>query len=54
MIESRITEFKREYTDNLKFTAIAFANTEGGKVYIGINDDAWARHLNPLMLTEAN
>lgn len=21
---------------------------------IGINDDAWARHLNPLMLTEAN
>ncbi|MBQ9697769.1 MAG: putative DNA binding domain-containing protein [Acidaminococcaceae bacterium] len=39
MMENRTTEFKREYTDNLKYTVIAFANTEGGKIYIGINDD---------------
>ncbi len=32
-------EYKREYTDNIKKTVIAFANTEGGKIYIGIEDD---------------
>lgn len=39
MIENKTTEFKREYTDDIKYTVIAFANTEGGKIYIGINDD---------------
>ena len=38
-LENKTTEFKREYTDNLKYAVVAFANTDGGKVYIGINDD---------------
>lgn len=38
-LENKTTEFKREYTDDLKYAVVAFANTDGGKVYIGINDD---------------
>ena len=39
LIEDKNVEFKREYSDSIKYTVIAFANTEGGKIYIGINDD---------------
>ena len=39
MKEDITTEFKREYTDEIKKTIVAFANTEGGVLYIGINDD---------------
>jgi len=39
MGENLTTEFKREYTDEIKKTIIAFANTAGGTLYIGINDD---------------
>lgn len=39
MIENKTTEFKREYTDDIKYTVVAFANTEGGRIYIGINDN---------------
>ncbi|MBQ5866089.1 MAG: putative DNA binding domain-containing protein [Oscillospiraceae bacterium] len=38
-LENKTPEFKREYTDDLKYAVVAFANTDGGKVYIGINDD---------------
>lgn len=37
--ESNILEYKSEYTDDIKRTVIAFANTIGGKIIIGINDD---------------
>jgi ATP-dependent DNA helicase RecG len=37
--ENLTTEFKREYTDEIKKTVVAFANTTGGTLYIGINDD---------------
>jgi len=37
--ENLNTEFKREYTDEVKKAIIAFANTAGGKLYIGVNDD---------------
>ena len=37
--ESSTTEFKREYLDDIKYAVLAFANTEGGKLYVGINDD---------------
>jgi len=37
--ESLTTEFKREYTEETKKTIIAFANTAGGTLYIGVNDD---------------
>lgn len=42
MIENKTTEFKREYTDDIKYAVIAFANTDGGKIYIGINDEGTA------------
>ncbi len=38
-LENQSIEYKREYTDEIKKTVIAFANTVGGKIYIGINDD---------------
>lgn len=43
MLENKTTEFKREYMDNIKYAVIAFANTDGGKIYIGMNDDGTAR-----------
>lgn len=32
-------EYKREYTDDIKKTVIAFANTNGGEIWIGVADD---------------
>lgn len=37
--ESKTTEFKREYTDDLKYAVVALSNTDGGRIYVGINDD---------------
>ncbi len=42
MIEDKVTEFKREYIDEIRKTIIAFANTNGGNLYIGINDNGKA------------
>lgn len=39
MFENKNIEYKREYTDGLKYAVVAFANTDGGKIYIGLNDD---------------
>ena len=39
MVEGTRIEFKREYAETIRKTVIAFANTEGGKIYIGIDDD---------------
>ena len=39
MIESSNTEFKREYTDSIRKAVVAFANTDGGCIYVGIEDD---------------
>lgn len=39
LMENEVTEFKREYTDDIKRTVVAFANGIGGKIYIGIDDD---------------
>ena len=36
--ENLNTEFKREYTEEIKKTIVAFANTTGGTLYI-INND---------------
>lgn len=38
-VENKTTEFKREYVDDIKKTVIAFANSAGGTLYIGVNDD---------------
>lgn len=39
LLENLTTEFKREYVEDIKKTVTAFANTNGGTLYIGINDD---------------
>ena len=39
MMESKTVEYKREYIDDIKYTVVAFANTDGGKIYIGMEDD---------------
>lgn len=39
MDEGKMIEFKREYTDDIKKTIVAFANADGGTIYIGIQDD---------------
>lgn len=39
MIENEKCEFKREYTDNILKTIIAFANSNGGKIFIGVDDN---------------
>jgi ATP-dependent DNA helicase RecG len=36
--ENLTTEFKREFSEEIKKTIVAFANTAGGVLYIGIND----------------
>jgi ATP-dependent DNA helicase RecG len=37
--EGLTAEFKREYTEDIKKTIIAFANTAGGTLFVGVNDD---------------
>lgn len=37
--ESRTVELKSIVTDDIKKEMIAFANCEGGKLYIGVQDD---------------
>ena len=37
--ESVNSEFKQEFSDSIKKTAVAFANTSGGNIYIGIKDN---------------
>lgn len=40
--ENKTTEFKSEYVEDIKNTIIAFANCDGGTLYIGVNDDGTA------------
>lgn len=42
MIENNETEFKREYVEDIKNTVIAFANGNGGTIYIGMEDNGTA------------
>ena len=37
-VEDEYTEVKIELTKDIKKEIIAFANTKGGKIYIGIDD----------------
>ncbi|MCL1884784.1 MAG: ATP-binding protein [Defluviitaleaceae bacterium] len=39
MIEMQTLEYKREYNQKAKNTMLAFLNTDGGTLYIGIADD---------------
>lgn len=38
-IEGLTLELKRQVVDDIRKTVIAFANTEGGTIYVGIGDD---------------
>ena len=46
MLEDKNTEFKRECVEDIKTTLVAFANTDGGNLYIGIDDDGNAVEVN--------
>ena len=39
MLEDETTEFKAEYSDGIVKSAVAFLNTRGGVIYVGIADD---------------
>ena len=39
MMESTRIEFKREYNDKVNKVLLSFLNTEGGTLYIGVDDD---------------
>lgn len=41
-VENKTTQFKREYVEDIKNTIVAFANCDGGTLYIGVNDDGTA------------
>ena len=38
LLEDKRTEFKVKITDNLEKEVIAFLNTDGGNIYIGVDD----------------
>ena len=37
--ETQNLEFKREFTDTIRKTIVAFANTDGGEILVGVDDD---------------
>jgi len=39
LTENQTTELKREYIEDIRKTVIAFANTDGGQIYIGVEKD---------------
>jgi len=39
MLEGTIVEFKREFNEKVINTMLAFLNTEGGTLYLGLSDD---------------
>lgn len=39
LVENVTTEFKREYVEDIKKSVVAFANTNGGTIYIGIDNE---------------
>ena len=49
MREDNNTEYKREYTTDIKKEVMAFANSSGGVIYIGRDDEG-----NPYPLTDIN
>ena len=44
--ESANLELKREFTDEIKKEVVAFANTAGGIIYVGVNDDGTVRGID--------
>jgi len=46
MIENTTTEFKREFNDKVIHTMLAFINTKGGTLYLGLSDDGSVYGIN--------
>ena len=42
-IEDERTELKRELIDEVKSEIIAFLNSDGGTIYVGVDDDVVLR-----------
>ena len=38
-MESKVMEYKREYTEDIRYAVVAFANTEGGEILIGVENN---------------
>lgn len=47
-LENLTTELKREYVEDIKKTIVAFANTDGGVLYIGVEDDGSVKGLTDI------
>ncbi|MDR0795217.1 MAG: ATP-binding protein [Tannerella sp.] len=45
-VETNRLELKEKLTDNLEREAVAFLNSSGGRIYIGIRDDGTAVGVN--------
>ena len=46
--ENAETEFKETYSRTILKDVVAFANTDGGTIYVGVNDDGEATGLNEI------
>ena len=46
MYENNQIEFKRELSDKFETEVVAFLNSKGGHIYIGINDDGTVYGVN--------
>ena len=38
-MENKIMEYKREYSEDIRKTVIAYANTDGGQILVGVEDN---------------
>lgn len=50
MTESETSELKEIYTSAIKKDIVAFANSKGGTLYIGVRDDGWVTGLDQVDL----
>ena len=57
LIESNKIELKSKYNDQIVKEIVAFINADGGKIYIGINDDGsvcGAKKIDEVLLSISN
>ena len=43
--ENERIEYKREYAEDIAKEVIAFANTDGGEIYVGVNAERYKAYL---------
>lgn len=47
LAEDLFTEFKTSFSEEVIVSLVAFANTRGGSVYVGVADDGVVKGVNP-------